>query len=391
VPAPYKRGSERSKARIESLSKLAASRGGKLLSQEFISSKSKLLWECKFGHTWESSTTSVEQQSSWCPICSGNRAKSLDDLIELVKARGGSLLSTEYKNVDTKYEYQCSLGHKFSNSYAHVKNGQWCPTCSKGTKSEEMAREAFQQIFQVPFPKTRPSWLRNSRGRQMELDGYNENLGIAFEYQGIQHFSEGFFGQDLSKRIADDEKKLELCKEQNVILMYLTHEMHPSSFRDEILKQTKSYGLDVSAYDFESEIDFSATYIRRDRMQDLINLLEPKNIKVLSEKWLGTNDLYEFSCNECGYIWEARGSAFFNSRRIAGCDACARKEYGRKRLLGIEKLEDFAHSHGGKCLSREYVRRNYKYKWECSKSHQFERSFNNMKYRNQFCPRCEEN
>jgi hypothetical protein len=252
-----------------------------------------------------------------------------------------------------------------------------------------MARAAFQQIFGMSFPKKRPKWLRNSRGRQMELDGFNEILGIAFEYQGIQHFKKGFYGGDIDQRIADDLRKVELCSKNQVTLFHLTHEMDPSTFKGHIHRQAIESGLEISNFDFTSEIDFSGTYIRQDRLEELKALLAPKGIQVLSAKWLSVDDRYELKCDSCGYIWKARGSAFFNSRRTAGCDRCARKEYGSKRLLGLAELQAFAKSHGGKCLDKEYIRRNHRYKWECVKGHQFERSFNNMKYRKHFCPICD--
>jgi hypothetical protein len=223
----------------------------------------------------------------------------------------------------------------------------------------------------------------------MELDGFSESLGIAFEYQGIQHFSVGFFGGDVEQRMADDLRKVELCRENRVILMHLTYEVDPSSFKDEILRQAIEAGLELSSFDFKTEIDFTGAYIRQDRLTELKALLAPKGIQVLSRKWFSVGDSYEFRCDNCGHIWKARGNAFFNSRRVAGCDHCARKEFGSMRLLGMQELHAFASAHGGKCISTDYIRRNYRYEWECSRGHIFERSYNNMKYRDQFCPACD--
>lgn len=390
MPAPYERNSPRMKAKLAELSDFASSKGGALLSEQYQGSKGKLTWKCAEGHVWESSRDSVFKLGTWCPSCSGNAPKSLEDLRAVAEARGGKLLSLTYTNVEATYEFECSKGHLFSNRYSHVVNrGQWCPTCNKGSKSEELARIAFQHVFGRPFPKKRPKWLRNDRNRQMELDGFAEDLGIAFEYQGIQHFTKSLFGNNVQQRIKDDQKKLALCIEHNVHLFYLTYEMPHTSFVYQIQKQCEIFGIETSNLNFDLNVDFDKAYIRDDRLAELISVLDNKNIDVLSTKWVGTKDLYEFRCRVCSHTWEARGTAFFNSRRIAGCDSCARTKYGQSRILGLAALQSFASKHEGECLSKEYVRRNYTYEWKCKEGHFFSGNFNNMKFRNKFCPVCE--
>ena len=44
--------------------------------------------------------------------------------------------------------------------------------------SEKICRKYFEYLFNKPFNRIRPSWLS-----ELELDGYNEELNIAFEYQ----------------------------------------------------------------------------------------------------------------------------------------------------------------------------------------------------------------
>lgn len=52
---------------------------------------------------------------------------------------------------------------------------------------ENTMRSALQQMFQVPFVKARPAWLRNpATGRPLELDAYNAALKLAVEFHGIQ-------------------------------------------------------------------------------------------------------------------------------------------------------------------------------------------------------------
>jgi len=389
MPSAFEPDSPRMRKKLDQLSEFARSKGGKFLSSGYKGTKGKLSWECEEGHTWEASADGVLRQGSWCPTCAGNLPKSLEELRAVAEARGGKLLSLSYINVGATYDFECSRGHQFSNQYKHVVGrGQWCPTCNKGSKSEELARVAFEHVFGVPFPKKRPEWLRNERGNQMELDGFAEDIGIAFEYQGIQHFTKSLFGKSVDQRIKDDEKKLQLCKNHQVRLFYLTHEMVYQDFAEEIERQCLEFEIDTSKLNFSKKIDFDKAYIRDDRLEKLKSILEQKRIEVISTKWIGIKDKYKFRCLNCGHEWEAQGTAFFNSRRISGCDSCARTDKAKSQLLGLEALHEFAKSQGGECLSKEYVQRRHTYEWRCKDGHTFVGNFNNMKFRNKFCPEC---
>lgn len=61
---------------------------------------------------------------------------------------------------------------------------------SDGHYREEQCRAVLESLFPGHhFPSCRPSWLVNPRtGRSLELDGYNEELRLAFEYNGEQHY-----------------------------------------------------------------------------------------------------------------------------------------------------------------------------------------------------------
>ena len=94
-----------------------------------------------------------------------------------------------------KLEWQCSEGHTWRSSAGSIIYAKtWCPKCS-GFFKEALCRTTFEQLFSHEFSKTKPSWLLNSRGNKMELDGYCEKLQIAFEYQGAQHFKTGLYSQ----------------------------------------------------------------------------------------------------------------------------------------------------------------------------------------------------
>jgi hypothetical protein len=375
--------------RIEVMRALAISRGGLLISDKWISSSFKYEWKCSCGHIWNAAWSSVSTGGSWCPSCSGNLPRSLDVLLQIAEKRNGKLLSTVYTGVEGTYHFECSLGHKFSNRFTHIEKGQWCPTCNKGSKSEEICRTTFEQIFGYEFPKVRPKWLKNSRGNQMEIDGFCKELNIGFEYQGIQHFGKQFHGTSLEKRIADDQLKAKLCRENGIHLFIIDYRMDYVDFPEEISNQAGNFGINVSAYDFTKKIDIDKAYIRDDRLPLLIELLKKKQITVLSTKWIGVKDKYDFRCDVCGHEWSATGSHFFNTRRVGGCQKCSYAAVADLNRLGLDEMHEFANKHGGVCLSESYGHIKDKYQFRCARGHEFEDIYNNMKFRDRFCPTCE--
>ena len=61
---------------------------------------------------------------------------------------------------------------------------------SKGDRyrTEALCRSLLESMLGMPLPKVRPKWLVNpSTKRSLELDMYNAEHHIAFEYDGAQH------------------------------------------------------------------------------------------------------------------------------------------------------------------------------------------------------------
>lgn len=118
------------KRTIEGCKALARERNGKCLSDKYVNNRTKMLWECEFGHRWYAVWANVYNNGSWCPWCIG-RVVTIDDAIKIAKENGGECLSTEYVNSASKMKWKCSVGHVFSKSYGSVKNSkQWCKFCN---------------------------------------------------------------------------------------------------------------------------------------------------------------------------------------------------------------------------------------------------------------------
>ena len=107
----------------------ARRRGGLCLSEEYVNSKSKLLWQCEEGHCWRAVPVSV-RRGSWCPVCARTQKLTLEEFQALAASRGGRCLSELYINKATPLRWQCALGHRWYAQPGKVKRGTWCAKCA---------------------------------------------------------------------------------------------------------------------------------------------------------------------------------------------------------------------------------------------------------------------
>lgn len=111
-------------------------------------------------------------------------------------------------------------------------------------KTENKCRVIFEKIFSRPFPSIRPEWLKNpTTGKNLELDGYCEELQLAFEYDGVQHarFDKHFHksGTDFVYQVAKDDYKTKKCKIEGIDLIRIPHYISPISLEDYIRREIK--------------------------------------------------------------------------------------------------------------------------------------------------------
>jgi hypothetical protein len=130
----------RAQAMLEGVRKIAQRRGGLCCSTQYAGDNIKLEWECAAGHRWKAVPSSVKQ-GSWCPYCAGTMRGTLTELQRVAEARGGRCLATRYVNTQTKVSWECDKGHRWQALPTHVKRGSWCPYCRGMYKSIKELRE----------------------------------------------------------------------------------------------------------------------------------------------------------------------------------------------------------------------------------------------------------
>ena len=119
--------------KLEECILLAKVHNGKLLSTNYKNNNSKLEWECENKHKFFMSYQ-VIKMGCWCCYCAGNDKKTINNCRELANTKNGECLSKTYTNTNEKLQWKCLDGHIFWMSRSAVVSGCWCQYCAKNIK-----------------------------------------------------------------------------------------------------------------------------------------------------------------------------------------------------------------------------------------------------------------
>jgi hypothetical protein len=94
-------------------------------------------------------------------------------------------------------------------------------------KTEEKCRKILKELTGFEFTKVRPFFLKYYTGHNLELDGYNPLLNMAFEYNGVQHYKFcKFFHtsiEDFEEQQRHDNFKKERCRALGIKLIEIPY------------------------------------------------------------------------------------------------------------------------------------------------------------------------
>ncbi len=378
---------------LAELQQIAKERGGECLSTEYKSSTKKLRFRCAKGHEWEAVPDSVKNQGTWCQRCADEDLSKrfrlqngLTVLQELANARGGECLSSEYINSQTKYRWRCANGHEWEANAQKVRTETWCPICTSGLR-ERLCREYLQILTGYSWPKVRPSWLKNVRGNQMELDGYCKELSVAFEHHGQQHYYQvDLFHrtQTLEQRKADDAFRRSLCREHDVRLIEIPYSV-PADQLPEWLHTRLSKWVSSHTLIPWQNLNHNLTVLPDTSLKELGAFASNHGGELLDHVYMGVHGKLRFRCAK-GHEWKAIP---LNIKRGHWCQKCGADRRGLTQRLvdGLEQLKAHASKMGGVCLSTEYILSTSKYRFRCSLGHEWEMNLSGVK-RGTWCPQC---
>jgi hypothetical protein len=117
------------------------------------------------------------------------------------------------------------------------------------SKGEAECRRVLELLFQKPFKSQRPDFLRNpvtGGNFNLELDCYNDNMKLAVEYNGVQHYKYSpYFHKSnehfMNQKYRDDMKR-RICKEHGVTLIEVPYTVKLHDIKDFIVKECMKHG-----------------------------------------------------------------------------------------------------------------------------------------------------
>lgn len=117
---------------LDRLQKYCTSKGGKLLSNEWITAKT--LYEIDCGNIehipfWNNADKLINNKQ-WCPYCSGREGDFEKIMNETIQNKNGKLLS-HYENSRNHVSVLCKEhNYEWDIMPLNIQKGRWCPVCS---------------------------------------------------------------------------------------------------------------------------------------------------------------------------------------------------------------------------------------------------------------------
>jgi hypothetical protein len=303
----------------------------------------------------------------------------------IAEKRMGECLSTEYNGCYAKLQWQCYYGHEWDASLNSVKNNNsWCPKCNINI-GEEITRNIMNILFNTNFITSYPDWLKG-----LELDGYNKELEIAFEYDGKQHYhfvryfhrtKQGFENQK-----ERDARKDRLCEENGVILIRIPYTVKRGDIKDYICDKCNDIGIEIPNNIDIDYHEFRHIYANNEMYVKLKKSVESKEWKLISDQYISSTDKVIVKC-DVGHTFKIEPRLITFDKY---CHKCFKISQG-----GIKRTSEIVAKYGIECISdhSEYKSRQSILRFRCKKGHKYEytsKSIYNKHNRNESveCPIC---
>ena len=427
---------------ISEVRKLAESRGGKLISKNYINAHQKLKWKCSKGHVWFAKQTNIKSGNQWCPVCANRVPYTLKDCIKIAKKRGGFCLSKKYLDNKFSMTWKCSNGHVWKTSAQNViTQKHWCNTCHnnklklnlKQIKKIASLNKGYC-LSKIEFAANRDKlkW-KCSKGHIWKATLGNVKRGQwcwicrkKLSIEEMQIIAKERGGKCLSKTYVDTDTHLKWeCKEKHTWLAkpanikngtwcpkcmtFYSEEICRTTFEQifnskfirvrpkwlvnlegntmQLDGYSKKYNL---AFEYQGQQHYIVT-----RFSNTKEKLEKMKLRDrLKKKICKKNGVYLFQISyktdlsQLPKLIEKKSKDFLSKNLNLNFkkNIDLNKIYSHKKK--ILEFHDIAKKKGGKCLSNTYLNQKQKLKFECSEGHVWKTMANTIKGGGSWCPYC---
>lgn len=349
------------KPTLDELQDLARSHSalGRCVSDLYVDGKTPLEWECGVvGHpSFWLPYVRVKHDSSWCKLCKKAKPNptkyDTEMLAAFAESIGGALVSQEpFLHTKQKLSWRCADGHEFKrtlNSIIQCKS--FCGVCARRAgRREEYVRQLLVHMFGgANFGRARPPWLLNSRGNLMELDGYNRDLGIAFEHNGVQHYEiDGYLvthAKQLKQREDDDAAKVRLCAAHDVNLIVIPWNIPDSRIQDFITRELAKDSIEPPVLE-----SFGVGVLAPSILHEYSRLAQERGGQLLSNRYSGIEGKLLWKCAVPDHKpFEATPNSVINGGRW--CRKCANEKQSDSFQIPLEQVRTWASKAGGELIT----------------------------------------
>lgn len=373
------------------LKEIAKKRNGKLISTQYLGAKIKLEFEDSQKRRFLMTPDDVKgTKGRWSGYESGNVYNNpeyhFNEIRKIAESKSGKVISKNYINAKTKMEFENIFGRRFYCTPNQIKRGVWSHF-EVINISEERCRQCIEFIFRQDFPNVWGIIKNPKTNRSMQFDGYNENLKMAFEYQGEQHYSwENSRGkteekkkQNFIKNLKNDEIKFNLCKKENIQLLkikYFENYKEDKQYLEHVIKELKilddklinSFLVNVEKQVNEFKIDYSKLPTNERYLEPLRKIAKSNGGKLISTQYINNNTKLEFE--------DKNGNRFFRKPgEVKDIKNPRWSPYELKQIrvpeYKLKEIKNLIESKGGKLISKEYINTKTKIEFEDRNGKQF--------------------
>lgn len=190
----------------------------KLISTSYENSMKKLQIKCPNNHLFEMDYHAFKKGCR-CAECIGCKKHTYEYIKHFIESnKGYILLSTNYKNTETKLIIKCPHLHIFKMNYHAFYNGKRCPICWKEIYYSKEEKDIYKYVKSIYNGKIiendRTQIMNPLTKKNLELDIWMPELNKAIEYNGI------FWHSTEYSKYKDEQKRTQ-CQENGIDLLII--------------------------------------------------------------------------------------------------------------------------------------------------------------------------